>query len=158
MAPEEWFYIKSELKIDPEKGFEKLYNRLWEKMYSVSYNYVRDKAAAQEIVQDVFVSLWTKRDRLAEVNDILAFTMRAVQNRVYDHFDKQDVQQRYAMHVSKSDNPARETTQQQIEFNETFSIIDKEINSLPETTKTIFRLSRFHSFSNEEIAIKLQVG
>lgn len=158
MTQEEWTFVKTGLKKNDDKAFETLYNHLWEKLYAVSFNYVRDKAIAQEIVQDVFVSLWVKRLRLDTVNDIDAFAMRSVQNRIYDHFDKKAVEERYIAKVSQSSKKLVNTTQHQIEYEETFNLITTEIDKLPDTTKKIFRLSRFDRFTNEEIASSLQLS
>jgi RNA polymerase sigma-70 factor (family 1) len=158
MTKEEWIALRTGLEKNAEKAFEALYNILWSKLYLASYNYVRDKAIAQEIVQDVFVTLWVKRDRLASVDDIHAFAMRAVQNRIYDHFDKEAVKDRYALKVSLGESKAVNATQHVVEYNETFNLIDTEINKLPDTTKKIFRLSRFERFTNEEIASNLKVS
>lgn len=158
MTQEEWTSVKTGLKKNDDKAFETLYNHLWEKLYAVSFNYVRDKAIAQEIVQDVFVSLWVKRLRLDTVNDINAFAMRSVQNRIYDHFDKKAVEEKYIAKVSQSSKKLVNTTQHQIEYEETFNLITTEIDKLPDTTKKIFRLSRFDRFTNEEIATSLQLS
>jgi RNA polymerase sigma-70 factor (ECF subfamily) len=108
---------------------------------------VRDKAIAQEIVQDVFITLWIKRTRLQSVSDIRAFTLRAVQNRIYDHFDKQAFQQRYTLRITQSESAPSNATLQQIEYDETLNIIDKAIDKLPDTTKKIFRMSRFENLA-----------
>lgn len=158
MSQNDWIEIRELLSKHPEKGFECLYNQLWAKLLSVAFNYVRDKATAQEIVQEVFVALWLKRERLASVDNIMAFAMRAIKNRIYDHFDRQAVQEKYILRVSKADDKTAESTQHQIDYEETFTIIDSEIDRLPDTTKKIFRLSRFDKFTNEEIASNLHVS
>jgi len=158
MTQEDWIELRKQLKSDPDKAFEPLYNKLWTKLFAVSFNYVRDKAVAQEIVQDVFVSLWIKRNRLEKVNDIMAFALRATRNRIYDHFDRQAVRDQYILSLSKSQGRPANSTQQQIEYEETFNIIDTEINMLPDTTRKVFRLSRFDKFNNEEIASHLNLS
>ena len=158
MTREDWLKLREDLQTDAEKAFECLYNQLWEKLYSVSFNYVREKAAAQEIVQDVFLNLWEKRKRLYDVQDIGAFAMRAVKNRIYDHFDKKAIQDLYLLRAAQTMSKPVNTTQQQVEYNETFKLIDTEIDKLPETTKKIFRLSRFDRFTNEEIASTLKLS
>jgi RNA polymerase sigma-70 factor (ECF subfamily) len=158
MTQDDWTKIKETLDKNPEKAFECLYNHLWDKLFSISLNYVRDQALAQEIVQDVFVTLWVKRKRLESVSNIRAFAMRAVQNRIYDHFDKEAVYQKYALRITQSESTQANSTQQQIEYNETFNLIDTEIDRLPDTTRKIFRLSRFDRFTNEEIAARLQLS
>ena len=137
MTREDWLKLREDLQTDAEKAFECLYNQLWEKLYSVSFNYVREKAAAQ---------------------DIGAFAMRAVKNRIYDHFDKKAIQDLYLLRAAQTMSKPVNTTQQQVEYNETFKLIDTEIDKLPETTKKIFRLSRFDRFTNEEIASTLKLS
>ena len=154
MTQEEWKNLREGFDENPDKAFECLYNLMWDKLFSVSYNYVRDKAIAQEIVQDVFVSLWIKRKRLETVSDIRAFALRAVQNRLYDHFDKQAVQQRYALRITQTETTPINSTLQQIEYDETLSIIDRALDKLPDTTRKIFRMSRFEKISKEQIAIR----
>lgn len=158
MTKEEWTSIKAGLLKDEEKAFEKVYNHLWEKLYTVALRYLQDQASAQEIVQDVFVAFWVKRKRLQTVDDIGAFAMQSIKNRIYDHFDKKAVEHRYALKVSETPVRNLNTTQHQVEYDETFGLIDREINKLPDTTQEIFRLSRFDKYSNEEIASRLQLS
>jgi RNA polymerase sigma-70 factor (family 1) len=158
MTVEEWISIKSELKTDRTSAFERLYTRLWSQLYAVAFNYVRDKATAQEIVQEVFVKLWIKCEELQTVNDIHAFALRTIQFRIYDHFDKKSVEERYAQNAIRNSVVALDNAHHQVEYEETFELINKEIDSLPDTTKKVFRFSRFEQRSNEEIAAKLKVS
>lgn len=158
MTLEQWTSIKIALKKNDEKAFETLYNSLWKKLYTVAFNFVRDKAISQEMVQDVFVTLWIKRGGLDHVNDINAFAIRAVQNRIYDYFDKKSVENRYILDLTRSPVRLVDSTQHQIEHDETAGLITTEIDKLPATTKKIFQLSRFEKFSNQEIAADLNVS
>lgn len=158
MTKEEWTSVKAALLKNDKRAFEQLYNHLWERLYAVACSLVREHNIAQEIVQDVFVTLWVKRKRLQTVDDIAAFTMRATQNRIYDYFDKKAVQDRYVLRVTRSRERHLNTTLHQVEYNETFHLIDTEINKLPDTTRKIFRLSRFERATNEEIASRLDLS
>lgn len=158
MTQEEWTAVKEDLLKDDKKAFERIYNDLWSRLYAASFNYVRDKATAQEIVQEVFVKLWVKRGRLQEINDIPAYAMASVKFMVYDHFDKKAVVERYFSDAVKNQARLVNNADHQIQHDETFNLITTEIEKLPATTKKIFRLSRFDHFSNEEIASKLDVS
>lgn len=158
MTREDWTNLRDRLNANPVKVFECLYNEMWDKLFSVSYNYVRDRAVAQEIVQDVFVALWVKRRTLQSVSDIHAFTMRAVRNRIYDHYDKQVVQQRYTLRITQSESTPTNQTLEQVEYDETLGLIDQALDKLPDTTRKIFRMSRFEKFSNEQIASKQELS
>lgn len=158
MSSEDWVLVRESIVRGDEHSFEQVYNALWSRLYSAAYNYVRDTANAQEIVQEVFVKLWLKREDLTEVNDIHAFAMRAVQFRIYDFFDKQKVEAKYIQHVFERGDGKVNNTHHLAEYNETLSLIEQEINQLPKTTKNVFRLSRFEQFSNEEIATNLKIS
>jgi RNA polymerase sigma-70 factor (ECF subfamily) len=141
-----------------EKEFERIYNSLWAKLYSVAYNYFRDKTTAQEIVQEVFVSLWTKRDMLDGVRDLDAYLFKSVKNRIYDQFDKIASQEKLSKQLSLQMREETETTSQDVEFEETLELINHEIDRLPTVTKEIFRLSRFDRYSNDEIAGRMHLS
>jgi RNA polymerase sigma-70 factor (ECF subfamily) len=113
---------------------------------------------AEEIVQEVFIKLWLKRDDLKEVNDICAFAIRAVQFRIYDFFDKRNVEAKYVRQVIERDEVMINNTHHLAEYNETLKRIEQEISELPETTRNVFRLSRFEQLSNEEISTRLKIS
>lgn len=141
-----------------EKEFERIYNSLWSKLYSVAYNYFRDKTTAQEIIQEVFVNLWLKRDTIGEVLDIEAYLYRSVKNKIYDQFDKIASQEKLQRSFSLTLHEQTESTKEEVEYSETLDIINNEIERLPNTTKQIFRLSRFDRYSNDEIAGQLHLS
>ena len=70
-----------------EQTFALIYQALWKKLYGVAYHYLHDKDVAQEIVQEVFVKLWLNRCETKEVADAEAYLLKALRNKVYDHFD-----------------------------------------------------------------------
>lgn len=158
MTPAEWNDVKERLANGDQAVFERLYTGLWSKLYSVAFNYVRDKETAQEIVQETFIRLWDKRKQLGSVKDIGAFSMRSLQFRIYDHFDKKQVEQRYLRVASKNYSWNVDDVHQQVEYDETFNLLNTEIEKLPDTTRRIFRLSRFDHFTNEEIAKTLRLS
>lgn len=46
---------------DSEAAFTEIYNRFWKSLFRTAYHILQDKEAAQDIVQNVFVSLWQRR-------------------------------------------------------------------------------------------------
>lgn len=158
MRPEDWTQIKKEMAQDDKKAFARIYEDLWSSLYSVAYNYLRERATAEEMVQEVFVNLWIKRQHLQTVDNISAFAMRALQFQIYDYFDRKAVVDRYIESKAASQKVTPDTSHHQIEYDETLSLITREIDNLPSLTQKIFRLSRFSQYSNEEIANHLDVS
>ena len=141
-----------------EKDFERIYNSLWRKLYGVAYNYFRDKTAAQEVIQEVFVNFWLKRDHASEIVDVEAYLFRSVKNKIYDQFDKMVSEEKMQHQLSLQLTEETNETKEEIEYAETLELINSEIDRMPDTTKTIFRLSRFDRYSNEEIAGRMHLS
>jgi RNA polymerase sigma-70 factor (family 1) len=141
-----------------EKDFERVYNSLWSKLYCVAYNYFRDKTTAQEIVQDVFVNLWLKRESIQEIADLESYLLRSVKNKIYDQFDKIASQEKLRQQVALQVVEETDSTKEVIEYTETLELINHEIDRLPAKTKKIFQLSRFGQYSNDEIAGRLHLS
>ena len=141
-----------------EKDFEKAYNSFWSKLYCVAYNYFRDKTTAQEVVQDVFVNLWMKRDSVHEIVDLESYLFKALRNKIYDQFDKIASQEKLKQHIALQVTETTDSTKEDIEYTETWELINQEIDLLPAKTKEIFRLSRFGQYSNNEIADNLHLS
>jgi RNA polymerase sigma-70 factor (family 1) len=146
------------LRRGEENGFEKIYNYYWSKLFSVAYNYLRSREMAQEIVQEIFVSLWLRRETLPANLDLKSYLFQAVRHKIYDHFDKQTVREQYAAYFILNEPASANTTEQQLAFNELNAILDQQIEVLPETTRKVFVLSRVKGFSIPEIAQELQLS
>jgi RNA polymerase sigma-70 factor (family 1) len=148
--------IRSEGMTDAE--FEEIYDVFWGKLYALAYNYFRDKTTAQELVQDVFVHLWMKRSELGNINDLGAYLCRCMKNKIYDQFDSITSRERLIKNATQQFTEENHVTEEALAYEETLALLNQEIDKLPPTTQTIFRLSRFDRYTNEEIASRMHVS
>lgn len=141
-----------------EESFSKLYEALWQKLYNVGYNHLRDKALAQEIVQDVFVKLWLNRNEMKQIENAEAYLLKALRNKIYDHFDSVACRQKHHNLATENFSEEHDAVDDIIVFNEGMSVVDDELKKMPEKTQAIFNLSRFHKYTNDEIAAKTEMS
>lgn len=141
-----------------ERKFKETYSRLWKRLYAIAYNCVRDKAAAQELVQELFVTLWNKKDSLSHVIDLDAYLFKSIRHRIYEHFKKVAAQQRLKDHSRKIFTEEIHPVEEAIDYDETLSVINEELDKLPATTRTIFRMSKFERYTNKEIANEMHLS
>jgi len=141
-----------------EPEFKEVYSRSWKRLYGIAYSYLREKAAAQELVQEVFIKLWQKRDELAHVNNLDAYLFRSMKYKVYEYFDRLASQERLKKHSLENFQEEIHPTEEVIAYEETLDMINQELEKLPVTTRTIFRMSRFERYSNKEIARQMHVS
>ena len=52
------------LKSGDSLAFTEIYNRYSNKLTAIAYNYTRDKSSAKEIVQELFVGIWNRRESI----------------------------------------------------------------------------------------------
>jgi RNA polymerase sigma-70 factor (ECF subfamily) len=119
--------------------------------------YVRKPEIAEEIVQDLFIYLWEKREKINIYSSIQSYLYRSVRNKSIDY-----LKSAYAnLETEKEDiiinkegylNPAYD-----IEIKELNIILEKAILKLPEKCYCIFTLSRNGGLSNKEIAGQLGI-
>ena len=76
------------LKDGDESAFTEIYNRYWDKLYFIAYKLLKDTASAEEIVQEVFLSLWKKRDTLI-IQSLPQYLAAMARYAVYRHCAKE---------------------------------------------------------------------
>ena len=121
--------------------------------------FLKDEEEARDVVQDVFLKLWQKRDDLNEIINIEAFAMRMVRNKCLDTIRARKV---VAMDEETERSLKQKTTDvhSKIELSESATIIKKLINKLPDLQRTVMQLRDIEQLTYEEIAdvTKLQIN
>lgn len=138
-------------------AFEELYNRYWQKLFAAAYDRIRLKEPCEEIIQEIFVSLWEKRQYLDIQVGVGPFLYKAVKYKVIDHYRRKLTQQKHLYAVSKNgyvDNSVEEN----VFLNDLKSHIEKVVLQLPPKCRSVYELSRIEQKSNKEIAIILNIS
>jgi len=69
-------------------AFDLLYEKYWASAYSIAYKRLKDHEQVKDIVQEIFIYIWTKKDSLQIVN-FPAYINIAIRNKVYKYVEKQ---------------------------------------------------------------------
>ncbi len=152
---EQWL---ADLKAGDEKAFSQLYRHYWPSLYAVTYNHVRERETAEELVQELFTKLWLKRSQLTIHTCLQAYLVKAIRHQIYDHLDKQAVRQRVHQQLVHQDSEAIYTTEETIAFEDLQARLIDAVDQLPQPAQTIFRMSRFDYLSTQDIALKLNLS
>lgn len=150
----------TELMRDGEDAaFTEIYNRYWKKLFTIAINKTGDNIEeAEEIVQDIFVSLWSRRRQLKLTFSLEHYLAASVKYRVIKSFAKKDLHRRYTAHnqsaVSLSDN----STQDWLDFEELQLRLEELVTGLPEKCQLVYRMSREDGYSQKEIAGELSIS
>ena len=138
------------------ESFTKLYDKYWNEVYSSAMKRLRDTGRAQDITQDVFVTLWMRREEL-QIRSFPAYLYMAVRNKVLNLFEKE---KRYVPIEYLLENNIRAYGNQADAIalrNEFLHAYKNLVDSLPSQQKKIFHLFYDEDLSTEEIAEQLQL-
>jgi len=130
--------------------FKKEIIPLKQKLYRFARSYLKNETHAEDIVQEVFLKLWDKRNELSRINNIEAWSMTVTKNLV---FDKIRSQKSYSMNPQdiKINEYDSETPDLIMERTETRMNVRKMIESLPEKQKEVIILREIEGYSYQNI-------
>ncbi len=138
-------------------AFEQIFKRYWRGLYLMAKSKVQSHDDAEEIIQNIFSSLWEKRESLAIAN--LSFYLQtAVRNRIINLIRSRVTQQKYWDYYKSFIPDQQAVTENEVDFDDLNVAVEEAVNHLPEKSKKVFRLSRFEGRSNAEIAKLLHLS
>lgn len=143
--------IVKALQAGDEKVFERYFKDNYQRLCRYAFTFMKDKDEAEEIAQNVFVTMWEKRTSLAIETSIDSYLFRAVRNASLNKIKHQKVRQDYSAEQVASSNSVEPSTHLTLK-NELQKQINEAIESLPEQCRIIFKLSRFEELKYAEIA------
>ena len=135
-----------------EQAFRIIYDRYWSRLFYYALNVLEDRTICEDIVQEVFVSLWQKSDSL-KINNLSAYLLQSVKFQIFNHLRNGKIAQQYLERISFLQ--FHNDTEEQLIAKELESELTRLIDLLPERCRQIFLLSRFEHRSNQEIALQL---
>lgn len=138
-------------------AFEEIYTRYWKSLLYLASHKLGSIEDGEEIVQDIFVSLWNRRDSLVLRNSLKSYLAASVKYRIIKYLDKQFHEINY-LNSLLSDSFIEHTTTKTIEFDELREEIERNVLSLPERCQLVFRLSKEEGKSQKEIAATLEIS
>lgn len=139
-------------------GFEALFQVNYRPLCASAYRIVQNKDIAEDIVQDVFIKLWEKRNSLTISTSLKAYLFQSVINQSINYNKKhRNAQIRESLFIA-SIGLDTDTTTEQIDYKETSIRIDAAIKSLPQACRMVFVLSRYEHLSYKQIGEQLRIS
>lgn len=145
------------LKQNDERAFDELYLRYWQKIWSVAQNKLQHAAEAEELVQDIFVSLWERRHNLDiqfSLGHYLAISVKYQVIRIINRHGYQKKYTDYARHLPQYEDDVNK----QMDFKDLQEALSYYVNQLPEKCKLVYKLSRDEGYSQKQIANYLHIA
>ncbi|MFN8254342.1 MAG: RNA polymerase sigma-70 factor [Bacteroidales bacterium] len=140
-----------------EKAFEYIYNKYAAKVYNFCRKLYLSHDDAEEMVQNVFISIWEHREQINPEKSFDSYLFTITKNRITDLYKKKLVNHAYINYTLNQQKDFEFVTENEILFTELNSRLEKAIEKLPDRCKEVFILSRKEEMSYKEIADKLEI-
>ena len=144
-------------------NFSEIYITCYSKLIRCATDFVVNKEDAENIIQDVFVGLWERKDSLECIENMNAYLYKLTRNRCLDHLKHKISQEKYVAHTQFSFEQEFSLKLQSLEnFDVDIAseekmekIIMDAINTLPKKCREIFLLNRYEGLKYKEISEQL---
>lgn len=137
-------------------AYTELYKRYHIGLISFAYKKVQDEELAKDIVQDLFVKLWDKRQTLILPPNPNGYFLNAVKHAIFNQFVHQSVESKYIASLADYSNTGTIAhTDHLVREREWNSIINAAIAKLPRKMRQAFLLNKKENLSYAETAKRL---
>ncbi|WP_437921405.1 RNA polymerase sigma-70 factor [Sphingobacterium sp. LRF_L2] len=143
--------------IDKET-FEQIYRKYWKKIFGICFYRIGDEHIAEEIVQDIFHSLWERRERFVMNGPIEGYLVRAAKLEVLDFYRTGSRRSSIQQNALSSFSEIDDSTEQSIFEKDLQKHVEQLLYQLPHSCREIYQYSRVRGMKNREIAAHLSIS
>ena len=132
-------------------AFSFLFKKYYESLYRFAGRFVRDPQTAENIVQDVFVKIWSNREQLIIQSNVKSYLYRAVTNHALNLLKRERRMTGTEDESDYRDNSVK-TPEEELIDREMFAAVHRAIDKLPAQCRRIYLMHRYDDLKYSEIA------
>ncbi len=133
-------------------AFEKVFRCYYAPLHLYSFSITGRRDISEEIIQDLFYTIWKDRENLNIISSIKNYLYGAVRNRSLQYIEHRNVQERHKESALYEDDGYYPTPHEQLEYKELEGVIDRTLKQLPDRRLKMFRMHRMEGMKYKEIA------
>jgi RNA polymerase sigma-70 factor (family 1) len=144
-------------------GDQQAYKELFTSFYSYLFHFalgiVKSKESAEEVVSDIFIKIWEKREALEKISNLKVYLYVATRNIAFDYADKQKRSATNSIDEFQVEFQSRYFDPEQLLITtDMMTLIEGEIDKLPPRCKIIFKLVKEDNLKYKEVAEILDIS
>lgn len=141
------------------EAFRELYDRYIQQVYAYSYFLTRSNEQSEDLSQELFTKIWTKRNELARLDNFDAWLTTLVRNQAYNYLRKNALEQRHLKQLYQQQPTSESTGTEAVVIGKEYAkLYEEAIENLPPQQKKVFLLSRKEGLKHEEIASNMGIS
>ena len=139
--------------------FKSLYDTHWLRLYRYAFAHTKAQNVAEEIVQQVFESLWSRRSTLKiDHRTIAHFLTRAVKLKILDYHRHMAVLKQAQPILLEHADRAVNSTEDTVQFHELSTQISSLVSRLPKRCQEVYRLNIEEGMAYKDVALEMGIS
>jgi RNA polymerase sigma-70 factor (family 1) len=150
--------LLDQLRAQDVPAFEEIYRRYWRVLYAIAYRRIQCREISEEIVQDIFTSLWVNR-RTTVIQSLPAYLTTAVKYKVINHITREMSHHAYTHEQQKRGIALQDNcTEESVLLDDFNGALEREIEKLPAKRRQIVRLHKNEDLSLKQVATRMGIS
>ncbi|WP_140936709.1 RNA polymerase sigma factor [Sphingobacterium lumbrici] len=154
----DYYHLLADIAEDNQKSFSMLYDLFCPSLIRHVLSKVSEISVAEDIVHDLFLSLWKNRKNLLAIESLPAYLFSSCRYLILAYYRKRAVQEQYVDLLDYEFADSSLPLEDRLYYRYILDIVENGIENLPEKCKEIFKLSRNSFLTNRQIAEKLAIS
>ncbi|MDN5289400.1 MAG: polymerase sigma-70 factor [Mucilaginibacter sp.] len=139
-------------------SFKRLYLFYYSKLFSLAKSLVKSDELAEEITDDVLVSLWIRRTALTEINNFTFYSYSAIKNKSLTYISKTQVNNVSIDHIDLEIADPSASGEDKLACADLIKIINIALSKLSEPCRLVFKLVKEDGLKYREVASLLDIS
>lgn len=135
-------------------AFNIIFNNHWDQLYQSAYKVLLDEDLAKDVIQEVFLDLWIRRNELM-ISNLGGYLYKATRYQCLRQLHRNKSMERLE---ERFITLAANTTEEQLNLEDLRGKLNKSLGQMSDKERKIFEMSRFENRSNQEIAHELNLS
>lgn len=154
---------KSPAFFDGEDDFNTMYTFYKPKLFTITSSYINSREDAEEIVHDVLIKLWEKKETITVTTNLTGYIYRMTRNACLDYLRSHknrlskettsDQQEHWLNYSALSDDAASSIIAKELQ-----NLVENAVEHLPEKCRNVFVKSRLDGLGHKEISEQLKIS
>lgn len=142
-----------------EVSFKELFDLYYPPLCIYANRYIDDMASCEDIVQEAFAQLWAKKEKIVITGSLRNYLVSTVKNLCIDYLRRTSSHRKYIDALPSAEDPRSDYAPDEIYTKaELEKMLEKALDSLPDTYRTVFEMNRIEGISYDEIAKTLNIS
>lgn len=147
------------MRLGDEQALEVIFRMYYPGLVGFARRYVKTTEIAEELVQDLFLKLWSRRGSLGEIDSVKTYLFRAARNTALNHLRRRKLEHEWLEKEGTTITEERSLEgDEAVTESEVTAAVRAAVDRLPPRCREVFMLSRDGGLTYAEIAKSLGIS